>query len=86
MVDKSGMSPVSVALMTAALKIASANHYMVGFDASSTEGLSFDDISDANQLLIDTENTDTKQQHKYDRAFMVLDALCFRLHRAHLSH
>lgn len=71
-------------LVTAALKIAATNHYMVGFAADTTDGVSFDDLSDAKQLLIDMELQDAKQTHRYDLAFHVLDALCMHIHNCHI--
>lgn len=83
-------STTSQHLASAALKIAEVNHYMVGFDAGQTETISFDDFSDANQILIETEiqhktNGRPRNNAQFDRAFMVLDLLCFHQHRAHLS-
>lgn len=65
-------------IATACLKIAAANHYLVGLVG---DDLSFDDLSDAKQILITLENADTKHQHRYDLAFMVLDAYAQRVHR-----
>ena len=65
----------------AVLYIASVDHYMVGLAA---EGLSFDDLSDAKQILIDMENADSKGQHRYDLAFTVLEAYCQSEHRCSL--
>lgn len=81
-------------LSDAALAIAKANHYMVGFDPDTTAGLSFDECSDAHTLLVDRENMmsaalqgmELARMHLlYNRAFAVLDVLCFRLHRTHLG-
>jgi hypothetical protein len=77
-------TPTAQHLAAAALKIAAANHYMVGFDEGSTADISFDDFTDAHTILVETENQDTKHQHAYERAFMVLDLLCFARHRTHL--
>jgi hypothetical protein len=76
---------VASSLARAALKIANANHYMVGFNVDSTAEISFEDFSDAHRLLVDMELRNAKRQHRYDIAFTVLGELCFKQHRTHLS-
>lgn len=79
-------------LADAALHIATANHYMVGFHPVQTFGISLADFQDAYQILIDVENkvlrrrmlsADTRR--KYDLAFEVLAQECKRVHKYDLS-
>ena len=71
-------------IASAALRIAAANHYLVGFDSETARDLSFDDLSDAKQILINIENADTKRQHKYALAFDILAMYCRRVHHCDL--
>ena len=76
-------------LADAALKIARANHYLVGFDPETTAGISFDDWSDAYQELITRENASTYPlvpRTRLNLAFAVLSTACYRQHRTHLSN
>lgn len=79
------MNTTANSLAMAALKIAAANHYMVGFDEGSTKDISYDDFVAAHTILVNMELADAKKQHQYDRAFMVLDMLCFARHHSHLN-
>lgn len=63
----------------ACLKIAAANHYLVGFTVEAPE-FSWEELSGAKQILINIENADPKCQHNYDLAFDVLQAYCWRVH------
>ena len=45
----SDVSSTARDLVTATLKIAASNHYMVGYAAETTKEISFDDFSDAHR-------------------------------------
>lgn len=70
----------------AALAIARANHYLVGFEPSTTDGLSADDLADAKQILINRENAAAeprtasarRERHVIDLAFEVLASFTAR--------
>jgi hypothetical protein len=78
----------------AAMRIARANHYMVGFEPTTTANVSWDDWHDAHQLLIEFElealrradargarNVDIATiQRLHGRAFAVLADACRRQH------
>lgn len=74
-------------LADASIKIARANHYFVGFDPATTDGISYDDYTDAYQILITRENADkqtVKRQQFYDLAMGVLGSACYRQHHTRL--
>jgi hypothetical protein len=74
-------------LAAAAIAIAQTNHYMVGFDAAAIADATFDDFTAAHTILVDWENDAAPEltAAHADLAFTVLDAACFKAHRAYLS-
>ncbi len=84
------MKPTTIAerLALAAMKIAQVNHYMVGFNAVEIDGISFDDYSDAHQILVDRELRLLDKGSKsriIDLAFRVLSDACYRQHHVNLG-
>lgn len=89
--------PLSQQLAEAALKIAAANHYLIGFDLmGAARDVSFDDWSDAYQRLITIENGLERPERDYsssqrryrktvELAFYVLNMACYAQHRVHLN-
>ncbi len=80
-------------LADAAIKIATANHYLIGFDPDTCRDVSFDDLSEAKQELITRESAlpvedgtsaNRAKRRRIDLAFRVLDTLCYRVHGMHL--
>lgn len=77
-------------LAQAALAIATANHYLVGYSADAVNS-SLDDWQDARQILIEAEIAQGPKPRTrsklttFDRAFRVLTLECMRQHRVDLS-
>jgi len=88
-------SDYALQLAQAALAIAKANHYLVGY-SSCIRDTSFDDWSDARQILIDAELHACKRgprdcrdtraaKELFGRALRVVTLECMRQHRVDLS-
>ena len=78
-------SSIANDLAEATIKIAMADHYLVGY-SQDVQAITWENFHDAHAVLIEREHeAGNASMGLFDLAFAILDAECFRIHRTHLS-